>query len=133
MEGVTVLPGGNKTHPRVPMTREKMEELYPDVEAKCAVWLFPYTALESFEPYLYSAGRSYPHMGENRRYIYNIVKHVRRPRTQRIFVKDFVENTMKNKKYIGNVLAPSNFSLHRIVSVVSRSYNVRYSVILLKT
>lgn len=86
----------------LPFEADRLRDLYPDDDARCAVWLFPYIQFQDFTLNIYSAwaGNTKVHQREHAELLENVVKHTPRPPFIKNIVNKFFKKFLGDKKYI---------------------------------
>jgi len=103
-EGVPKFPNPmySKNINNLPLDKERLVELYPDDDAKCAVWLFPYIQFQDFTLSIYSSwsgnvrASQRPHI----QLLEDVVSHTARPPFVRTIVDRFFSKYLNKLKFI---------------------------------
>lgn len=103
-DGIPIYPKPlySKNINNLPFDADRLRELYPDDDAKCAIWLFPYIQFQDFTLNIYSAwsGNIRANQRPHIELLENVVTHTARPPFIRNIVDKFFTKFLNGKKYI---------------------------------
>lgn len=103
-DGIPIFPQplNSKNYNNLPFNEKKLQELYDDNDATCAIWLFPYIQFQDFTLNIFSswAGNARPSERDNNDLLENVVSHTSRPPFIRNLVDKFFTKYLDGKKYL---------------------------------
>jgi len=103
-DGIPIYPENlySKNINNLPFEEDRLRELYPDEDSKCAVWLFPYIQFQDFTLNIYSAwsGNLRFNQKSHAELLDDVVSHTQRPPFVRSIVDKFVKKYLDNKKFL---------------------------------